>query len=190
MPLFRRSIESAETSRPPFGEWLVTKFAGDRPLSEMTPAEIEGVCANAGSVTCAAAYARPKERLEGLALTGDLVDEAGVVARRTGDAFKAMLDDPKHAVIAWPWDHLATRIVSAATREGAAPSAAELGRALDETGTAYGIAYREQMDAVLDFWKRVTDSMETQGKPRPQDLEVLAVRMLDGFGVAFQQAAG
>jgi len=155
----------------------------------MTPVEIEGICANAGSVICAAAYARPKERLEGLALTGDLVEEAGLVARRTGDAFKAMLDDPKHAVIAWPWDHLATRIVSAATNQGTTPSASALGRALDETGTAYGIAYREQMDAVLDFWKRVTESMETQGKPRPQDLEVLAVRMLDGFDAAREQAA-
>ena len=157
MRWFKRAPASADppaAAKPSFGAWVLHKFAKGREPGEMTFAEVEQLCANASSILCGAAYAEPEALKATVEISQQLIDEARVVAQRTGDGFRAALDDERNTLIAWPWDHLGTRIAWRATRQGMLDER-WLGDALTAVGTVYAIGFREQLAHVLDFWQRV-----------------------------------
>lgn len=133
----------------------------------MTFAEVEQLCANAGSILCGAAYAEPDSLRATVEVSQELIDEAKVIAQRTGDGFRAALSDERNTLIAWPWDHLGTRIAWRATRQGMLEER-WLGDALTAVGTVYAIGFREQLTHVLDVWQRVAAGIRSgsaQGAP-------------------------
>ena len=141
MRWFKRAPASADppaAAKPSFGAWVLHKFAKGREPGEMTFAEVEQLCANASSILCGAAYAEPEALKATVEISQQLIDEARVVAQRTGDGFRAALDDERNTLIAWPWDHLGTRIAWRATRQGM----------LDERWLGDALT-------AVDFWQRV-----------------------------------
>ncbi|MFN8507142.1 MAG: hypothetical protein U0547_06200 [Dehalococcoidia bacterium] len=180
MKLFRRaSPPPPEPSRAVFGEWLLERFAGPREVGVLTFAELERAIANSASVVIGAAYAAPgafaaepspQER-----------DEARLVARHTADGFKAALQDRKHTVICWPWEHLATRLAWTATRAGEVDRRA-LGLALEGIGAAYSTLHHDQITSVIEVWDRVAQGIAGagQGGSSP-DLRVMGLTMLAAF---------
>lgn len=172
----RQPAPPAEPERPTFGEWLVRQFAGGEPTSDMPFQRLERVCSNAGLLLCGAVYARP----EAFRDAGPVLNrrEAGVVARRTADGFKASLADRVNTILAWPWDHMATSIAWAGTREGDV-SEGRLGRALTEVGVAYALVHREQLAAVIDLWQQVAAGLNP-GALAP-DMQAMGSDMLRAF---------
>ncbi|GAB4327779.1 MAG: hypothetical protein Kow0010_11420 [Dehalococcoidia bacterium] len=148
---------------------MLHKFAKGREPREMTFAEVEQLCANTGSILCGAAYAEPEALRATVEVSQELIDEAKVVAQRTGDAFRAALDDERNTLIAWPWDHLGTRIAWRATRQGMLDEW-WLGDALTAVGTVYAIGFREQLSHVLDFWQRVASGVRPGDGSQAPDL--------------------
>lgn len=155
--------------RASFGAWVVHKFAKGRAPTEMTFAEIEQLCANAGSILCGAAYADPEALKATIEVSQELIDEAQVIAQRTGDGFRAALADEQHTLIAWPWDHLGTRIAWRATRQGMVDER-WLGDALTAVATVYAIGFREQLTHVLDLWRRVAGGVRRDVEGAAPDL--------------------
>lgn len=180
----RQPAPPAEPERTSFGEWLIRQFTGGEPTSALSFQRLERVCSNAGLLLCGAAYARPDAFRDGAPEINRR--EAGVVARRTADGFKASLADRANTVLAWPWDHMATSIAWAGTRDGDV-SEARLGRALTEIGTAYALVHREQLAAVIDLWQQVAAGLNPGGPAA--DLQKMGSDMLQAFE-AGQQAAG
>lgn len=125
----------------------------------MTFAEIEQLCANTGSILCGAAYAAPEALKAAVDISPELVEEAKVVAQRTGDGFRAALGDERNTLVAWPWDHLGTRIAWRATRQGMVEER-WLGDALMAVGTVYALGFREQLTHVLEFWRKVAGGLQ------------------------------
>ena len=181
--LFRRRQPAppAEPERPSFGEWLIRQFTGGEPASALSFQRLERVCSNAGLLLCGAAYARPEAFRESAPRLNRR--EAGVVARRTADGFKASLGDRANTVLAWPWDHMATSIAWTGTREGDV-SEARLGRALTEIGTAYALVHREQLAAVVDLWQQVAAGLN--GDAPPPDMLAMGSDMLRAFEAAME----
>lgn len=120
----------------------------------MTFSELEQVCSNAGSLLCAAAYGDPETAGARVELDSDLAAEADLVARRTGDGFRACLKDRENTIITWPWDHLATRVAWGATRAESV-SERSLGDRLFGIAAAYALRHRDQLGVVLDLWGQV-----------------------------------
>ena len=129
-------------------------------MSDLPYSEVERLCANAGSVLFGAVYASPEAFEGSLPATPELEREAALLSRRTADGFKASLADRKHAVIAWPWDHLATSLAWEATRNEDV-SAEGLGEGLMGIGGTYALRHREQLTAVLDLWSQIAGNIRT-----------------------------
>jgi hypothetical protein len=155
-------------------------FADGKRLADLPFSEVERLCANAGSLLVGAAYSMPG-RFE---LAVGREKDAALVARRTADGFKASLADRQNAVLAWPWDHLATTVAWEATRDGDTSEAA-LGRALSEIGGAYALRHREQAGAVLGLWQQVASGVHA-GPQRP-DLERMGREMLAAYSAVTTQ---
>lgn len=173
----RRSPKPAPEP-PSFGKWLFEHVAQTRDLGELPFARLEQVCSNAGSLLCGAVFAEPEAFRARLSIDAETKREAALLARRTADGFRASLADRDHAVLAWPWDHLATRVAWQATRSGTV-DAAYIGRRLQTIGGAYGLMHREQLKAVLSLWQDVAAGLATVTE-RP-DLAVMGRQMLAGF---------
>lgn len=156
--LRRRAVPVPAAPPPSFGPWLLRHFARGEATAEMTFTQLEQVCSNAGSVLCGAAFDHASALLPVPEIAGPLAAEAALLARRTGDGFRACLADRQHTVISWPWDHLATRIAWEATR-ASDQSEEAVGRRLCDIGAAYAVRHRDQLAAVLDFWRQVTSGL-------------------------------
>jgi hypothetical protein len=149
-------------------------------------ARLEQVCSNAGSALCGAAYAEPGALGSLLTIGQELAGEAALVAKRTGDGFKACLDDRQHTVLTWPWDHLATRVAWEASRTGDT-SEETVGRRLGDIGAAYALRHREQLAVVLDLWQQVAaGAVEPVPAAEPPSLVAMGRQLLAAFQV--QQA--
>lgn len=161
-----------------FGEWLLRQFSQGSPMAALPYSEVERLCANAGSLLVGAAYAAPARFHGHLMPNPELGREADLVSRRTADGFKASLADRKNAVIAWPWDHMATAVAWEATRANDTSEEA-LGLALLDLAGSYAMRHREQITAVLDLWQQVAAGVR-QGTGKP-DLARMGIEMLDAF---------
>jgi hypothetical protein len=167
-----------EQSGPQFGEWLIEQFAAESEPGPMSFHELERICSNAAAIICAAAYQRPEALREGLDIGEEHIEEARLIGRRTGDSFQRLLDDPHNAAVAWPWDHLGTRLAWLAQREMTGDEVGRTGRWLERVGVAYGIGFRQQLDAVYDFWRRLAVSRGEDDQARRDMLE-LGLKMHD-----------
>ncbi|MCC6382075.1 MAG: hypothetical protein IT304_06165 [Dehalococcoidia bacterium] len=136
-----------------FGEWVARAFAREQSTAGLAFAALERLCCNAASLLCGAAFAEPDwaRSCEGLDAEAS---EAAIVARRTGDGFKAALADRQNTVLAWPWDHLGTRLAWQATRGGATGEPA-LGQRLQARAAAYALRHHEQLEAALTGWQEI-----------------------------------
>ncbi len=161
-----------------FGAWLLAQFAGEEALATMPFARLERVCSNAASLVCGAAYARPDAFRRPGILRPALREEAGLVARRTADGFKAALADRENTVLAWPWEHMGTSLAWQATRAGELDGAS-LGERVEELAGAYALFCREQLAAVLDLWRQVAAGVY-RGEREP-DLPAMGAEMLAAF---------
>ncbi len=146
-------------------------------MASLPYAEVERLCANAGSLLCGAAFARPAA-FAGRVPTAEVAYEAALLARRTADGFKASLADRKNTVIAWPWDHMATHIAWQATRANDTSEDA-LGEVLLALGTCYATRHREQLAAVLDLWGQVARGVHRG--PNEPDLARMGEEMLSAY---------
>lgn len=183
----RQAAPPAEAAKPAsFGAWLLAQFAGDAPAGALPFQQLERACSNAASLVCGAAFARPEAFRRADILRPALREEAGVVARRTADGFKAALADREHTVLAWPWEHMGTSLAWQATRAGEADAAA-LGERLETLAGAYAIFYREQLAAVLDLWRQVAAGVY-RGEREP-DLPAMGAEMLAAFEARERGAA-
>ena len=135
-------------------------------MASLPYAEVERLCANAGSLLCGAAFARPAA-FAGRVPTAEVAYEAALLARRTADGFKASLADRKNTVIAWQ----ATRAND--TSEDA------LGEVLLALGTCYATRHREQLAAVLDLWGQVARGVHRG--PNEPDLARMGEEMLSAY---------
>ncbi|MGE0601628.1 MAG: hypothetical protein AB7J35_19470 [Dehalococcoidia bacterium] len=161
-----------------FAAWLLRQFNGGRPMSEMPYAEVERVCSNAGSLLFGAAYASPEEFAGTVPVTEQLAGEAALLSRRTADGFKASLEDRKNAVIAWPWDHLATKAAWEASRANDT-SEETLAATLTDIGATYAIRHRDQLTAVLDLWGQIASNV--RNVEETLDLAKLGATMLIAY---------
>ena len=144
----------------------------------MPYSEVERLCANAGSVLCGAAYAAPAQFQPFVPELPALQLEAALLSRRTADGFKASLADRQNAVIAWPWDHLATLVAWEATRSETVSEEA-LGETLMGIGGTYALRHREQLTAVLELWQQVAGAVHSA--PAPPDLARMGSQMLAAY---------
>jgi len=176
--LGRKQDEPAPTPARGFAAWLLRQFNGGKPTAELPYAEVERICANAGSLLFGAAFARPEEFVESVPETGVAASEAALLSRRTADGFKASLEDRNNAVIAWPWDHLATKVAWEGTRANDT-SEDHLAAAISEIGATYAIRHREQLTAVLDLWGQIATNVTTNAQP--PNLAALGEQMLTAY---------
>lgn len=163
---FRKQVDSAAVPDPRpvgFAAWLIRQFTKGKTTNELPFAELERVCANAGSLLCGAVLARP-EVFRGAPHDLGIQREAAVLSRRTADGFKASLADRQNTVLAWPWDHLATTVAWNATKDGSAQED-DLGKAIFELGTTYALFHREQLEAVVDLWAQVATGIHPSQQP-------------------------
>ncbi|MBK7126289.1 MAG: hypothetical protein IPH65_10315 [Dehalococcoidia bacterium] len=178
----RQNVRDAREGQPcgGFAEWLLRQFAGGRPMASMPYGEIERICANAGSLLVGAVHARPAD-FEGVLAVGlpDIDREAALLSRRTADGFRASLADRKNTVMAWPWDHMATKVAWDATRQEDTSEAA-LGAALLSLGSVYAMRHREQVAAVLSLWTQVAAGVSAVSAS-PPDLSRMGAEMLAAY---------
>lgn len=142
-------------------------------IEALTFAQLEQACGKAASLVCGVAFAEPAEFPPPPA-ADPMAAEASTIARRTADGFKAALGDREHSVLAWPWDHIATRVAWLAAREGP-PAAPAVGERLTAIATAYAALHRDQLASVLDVWGQVTTGLAGPGAPAT-DLATLGER--------------
>lgn len=178
MKLFRLRAARLPSEPPSFGTWLFERVAQTPEIAELPFARLEQICSNAGSLMCGAVFAEPEAFRGRLTLDAETQREALLLARRTADGFQASLADRQHAVLTWPWDHLATRVAWQATQSGTVDSAS-IGRRLQSIGGAYGLMHREQLAAVLTLWQDVTAGLDTVKEPL--DLGLMGRQMLAGY---------
>ncbi|MCK9517744.1 MAG: hypothetical protein M0R74_01775 [Dehalococcoidia bacterium] len=182
MWFFRRRRPEAATQLPgpSFGEWALRSFASDEPVPGMTFARLEQVCSNAASLLCGAAYAEPEAARDAAPSDATLAEEASLMARRTADGFKAALADRDNAVLAWPWDHLATRLAWQATRNEATLER-DLGDGLWQISALYALRHREQLQHVLSLWDQVASGVLTGAQSRRPSLERMGREALAAY---------
>lgn len=174
--------KAAAIETPSFGIWVLHSFARDEPVATMPFARLEHVCANAAALVCGAVYADPGAFA---APAEDDSGEAALVARRTADGFARALADRVHTVLAWPWDHIATRVTWQATHEGVLAEG-RTGRALEHLAAAYASRHREQLAMVLGVWADVAAGLATGPTP---DLVAMGRTALGEFAAATRPPA-
>ncbi len=161
-----------------FGEWLFRRVCDDNDPAGVPFARLEQLCSNAGSLLCGAVFARRQRFRDRLALDVPTQNEAALLARRTADGFRASLSDRSHTVLAWPWDHLATRVAWQATQaESVHP--AYLGLALERIGATYATMHREQLASAFELWERVVAGLPQA--PATPGLPALGEQLLTAF---------
>jgi len=165
---------------PSFGPWVLRQFALGEPIAAMPFARLEQVCSNAASALCGAAFAEPGAVSGTLVIGPELAGEAALVAKRTGDGFKACLEDRQHTVLTWPWDHLATRIAWEASKTGSA-SDENVGLRLGDIAAAYATRHREQLAVVLDLWQQVATGVAESAQAEPPNLVRMGRQLLAAF---------
>lgn len=179
--LRRRAVPVPAAPPPSFGPWLLRHFARGEATAEMTFSRLERVCSNAGSVLCGAAYANPEALMASGEIGATLASEAALVAKRTGDGFRACLADRQHTVITWPWDHMATRVAWEASRNSE-QSEETVGRRLCDIGAAYAVRHRQQLATALDLWRQVTAGLKPGvGSATTPGLEEMGNQLLVAF---------
>jgi len=176
--LFRRRPPAPPPEPPTFGKWLFERVAQTPEIGDLPFARLEQICSNAGSLLCGAVFAEPEAFRGRLTLDVETQREALLLARRTADGFQASLKDRQHAVLTWPWDHLATRVAWQAKQSGTV-DAAVIGRRLQAIGGAYALMHREQLAAVLTLWQDVAAGLGTTKEP--VDLGAMGRQMLAGY---------
>jgi hypothetical protein len=189
----RHGKQTGETPPPVFGTWVLRQFAGDRVLGELPFAELEQIAANAGSIIFGAAFSDPAALDTPAAHSPEARAEALTVARHTANGFKAALEDRKHTVLAWPWEHLATHLAWQATHAGIVSDFA-LGTSLQTIALAYAAYHREQLATVLGLWEQVVaglkrqdaDGAESGAREEPasvtlESLPAMGARMLEAW---------
>lgn len=183
--LFRRKpAPPAIAPGPPgFAAWLLQQFSPGVPTAALPYAEVERVCARAGSLLFGAAFARPSAFAAQVAEDAAARAEAALLSRRTADGFKASLADRQNAVIAWPWDHLATSVAWRAAKDQDTSESA-LGDALSAVAVTYALRHRDQLEAVLSLWRQVAGNLPRHGES--PDLATMGVEML----AAYETVAG
>ena len=180
--LFRRQTSPpAPTGAPGFAAWLLEQFSPAVPTSGLPYAEVERLCANAGSLLFGAAFARPAAFPPALGDELPARTEAALLAKRTADGFKASLADRQNAVIAWPWDHLATSVAWQATRDQDTSERA-LGEALSQVAVCYNLRHRDQLEAVLGLWRQIAGNLQHTGES--PDLAAMGAQMLSAYETA------
>ncbi len=112
MRLFRRETALSVPLPLPqaFAEWLLVATSGTTKLEDMDFAALERVCGNTSSLLIGAALAAPGTAAVSPADPATAGEHARLIARRTADGFSAALADRNHTVLAWPWDHIGTRV--------------------------------------------------------------------------------
>lgn len=142
-----------------FGRRVLEEFAHGAPLRTLDFRELERVTSRAGSIIIGAAAAGCLLGDAG-PVGFDAPGEAATLARRTADGFRAALQDRRHTVLAWPWEHLGTRLAWCAAREDGGRES--LGPALDAIAAEYAARYPKQLAAVLDLWDRIASGLATE----------------------------
>lgn len=178
MKLFRRHHEAQPPRSRSFGAWVLHQVVQGDDTRTLPFSRVEQLCSNAASLICGAVHADPASFGPPDALDADAREEAALVARRTADGFKASLADRENAILAWPWDHIATRAAWLGSRDSRLGED-DLGRAIDRIGTAYALIHREQLGAVITLWTQVAAAV-ARTKTAP-DLGYLGSEMLRAF---------
>ncbi|MCC7364374.1 MAG: hypothetical protein IT303_08360 [Dehalococcoidia bacterium] len=178
MPFLRRRTQLAAVPKEPsFGEWALRSFARETDVRDMTFSQLEQVCANAASLLCGAIFAAPGDAAD---LAPDIFTargEADLVAKRTADGFKAALADRQHTILAWPWDHLGTRVAWQATQQERVATAA-LGDELLRIAAGYVTAHREQARIALDLWEQVARGLRPESDASAPSLVAMGAQAL------------
>jgi len=190
--LFRKSSSLDELPPPSFGQWLLGKFMSTEPVDALPGfAQLEQACSSAASLLCGAVIARPDAFRGHAALDADTQREAALVAKRTADGFRASLADRTNVVLAWPWDHLATRVAWRAT-QGENESLRVMGDELLRIGESYGLAHREQLEAVIALWEQVALCLPSGREVHLAEMggQMHAAYELEVGGPVSSQAAG
>jgi hypothetical protein len=179
--LFGRRGAATIAAPLPFGTWLFERVTEGVDVETLPFARLEQLCSNAASLIYGAFYADLDACRDWLTLDPETQQEAGLLARRTADGFKASLADRSNVVIAWPWDHLATRVAWQATQSEHVESGL-IGERLLAVGGTYALMHREQLTAVFDLWGRVAAA--ATGAERAPDLAAMGLKMLEGWRAA------
>ncbi|MFN0148993.1 MAG: hypothetical protein ACKVT1_21015 [Dehalococcoidia bacterium] len=174
---WKSEVKPLPVEAPSFGTWVLRSFGRDEPVVTMAFARLEQVCANAASLICGAVCAEPRAFAPPVAPE---IGEAALLARRTADGFARALEDRKQAILAWPWDHIATRVTWQLTREGGL-SESRVGPALERLAVAYTTLHHEQLASVLSVWAEVAGGVT--GGP-PPDLVAMGRVALHEFELA------
>ena len=164
-----------------FGGWVLRSFLGEEAVATMAFARLEQVCSNAALLVCGAVYAEPAAFAWPVSADGA---EAVLVARRTADGFTRALADRNRSVLAWPWDHIATRVTWQLTQEGVLAEA-RLGPMIESLTVAYTSRYREQLTSVLVVWAEVAAGLASGPPP---DLTAMGRTALREFKAAGDMA--
>ena len=170
----------------PFGAWIFRQVAGSEDIGGVPFARLEQLCSNAGSLICGAAYAERDECRDWLTLAPEVQNEAALLARRTADGFRASLGDRANVVLAWPWDHLGTRVAWQATQSGEV-AVRPIGERLAAIGGTYALMHREQMQSVFELWGRVAAG--ATGAATAPDLPAMGRQMIEAWRASSRSVA-
>ncbi len=181
MKLFSRERKPAAAPElPSFGAWTLRQVARDESTAEVAFNRLEQLLSNTASLVCGAVHGSPRSfraAAHGLATQR----EAALVARRTADGFRASLADRDHAVLAWPWDHIATRVAWLGTQSGELGEE-HLGRLLEQITVAYTLFHEEQVRRVIGLWGEVAAGV-THAAESP-NLEAMGLQVYLAFARA------
>ena len=178
MKLFARDRKPPLAPAPPsFGAWALRQVAQGESSSAVPFSRLEQLLSNTASLVCGAVHGSP-ESFRTIAFDPATRREAALVARRTADGFRASLADRDHAVLAWPWDHIATRVAWLGTQSGELDEE-RLGRTLEQIACAYALAHEEQLRAVIGVWRAVAGGV-TQAS-EPPNLEAMGLQVYLAF---------
>lgn len=181
MKLFSRERKPAAPPEPPsFGAWTLRQVAQGESTAAVAFSRLEQLLSNTASLVCGAVHGSPEPfRATGFDLATQR--EAALVARRTADGFRASLADRDHAVLAWPWDHIATRVAWLATQSRQLDEE-HLGRSLEQITVAYTLFHAEQVRAVIGVWGQVAAGVTHTAEP--PNLEAMGLQMYLSFARA------
>ena len=141
-------------------------------------ARLEQLCSNAGSLICGAVFERQEAFRDGLSVDVATQNEAALLARRTADGFQASLRDREHTILAWPWDHLGTRVAWQAT-QAESVNVESLGLALERVGATYATMHRGQLASAFELWERVVSGLTEA--PKTPGLPALGAQLFTAF---------
>lgn len=89
-------------------------------------------------------------------------DHGQIIAKRTADGFAAALADRVHTVIAWPWDHIGTRVAWDSSKSGDYGAVAG---ELAEWSFGYVTNHQTQAEEVAKLWSEVTAGVQSLATP-------------------------